>query len=72
MNANGSVLWGSVSLTALCKNWSDTSKDGRDNGIAFGKSGATLQVDLYPSSLQVSTTFSVFTCLGCRAMLNPG
>jgi hypothetical protein len=53
VNASGSVLWGSVSLTALCKNWLDLSKTGDDKGLTSGKPGVTVQVDLYPSSFQV-------------------
>lgn len=54
VNNNGPVLWGSVSLTALCQNWLNPCGNGRIfNGTNGERSERTLYLDLSPSRLQL-------------------
>eukprot|EP00250_Pteridium_aquilinum_P004987 c1515_g1_i1 orf=609-3044(-) len=54
VNNSGSVLWGSISLTTLCQNWSVMDGDGKNaDGAIREISDDTLHVELFPSRLQL-------------------
>lgn len=54
VNTSGSVMWGSIPLTTLCRNWLVMDRDGKDGDGGIAEMfDDTLHVELFPSRLQL-------------------
>lgn len=58
VNTSGSVMWGSIPLMTLCRNWLVMDRDGKDGDGGIAEMfDDTLHVELFPSRLQVILFF---------------